>query len=360
MSPVRAAINPRRRHGGGGGGGTTYESVTNWARPAFTPTRSVPFTDRTSLSNAISGMQAGDYIYYAGTGVLTLSSSSGDAFTISGKNPSGKVVIDFGTRASVYGAPTTPNYVEFQCSATSNLDALYIINCSNLTIYGGSMTTMNSAGSGIYVVGPCTNLVMWDWYCYNLGGHGIFAAPSSTGAINNCSFRGEAVNWGQNLNLDPHAEKGTGLHGGLLADITNGGGFQNTVFAIYAHDSNAGNGIELGQSGGGPISGNTIYCKAVNLSKQATSQVAANTIALWGTINIGVTAGWLEGDNLQGRVVDGEGLNSAALVNAGKFTVSHGRHSNTNQNPHLSTTESGVAATQPYDDRWGITYNDCT
>jgi hypothetical protein len=52
-----------------GGVGTGFESVTLGLVPSFTPVRTVNFTTKAQLDAAIAGMQAGDLIQYAGTGV---------------------------------------------------------------------------------------------------------------------------------------------------------------------------------------------------------------------------------------------------------------------------------------------------
>ncbi len=51
----------------------SYASLTSWARPAFTPTRTVNFTTSGGLASALSGMADGDLIRYTGTGTISIS-----------------------------------------------------------------------------------------------------------------------------------------------------------------------------------------------------------------------------------------------------------------------------------------------
>lgn len=340
------------------GAAVTFVSVTNWSRPSFTQTRTVTFTSLAGLNTAMTNLTDGDLIQYAGTGVLTISSSSSNAFSISGKKPATKVVIDFGTRASIWDSShVSGNYVEFNCTSTSNLHGLFLFNNSNLTLYGGSFTT--SGGTGIYTIstsGGLSNVTHWDFYCHDTHQHGLFVAPgSSSVSITNCSFRGECTTWGGNVaspSWDSHSEKGTGIHACLVSDVGSSGAFTGNTVVIYGHDCACGNGMEIGQSGGGPISSNTFYCKAVNLTKVSVSQVGGAVYPLWGNVSLGSnTVGWAEGINIQGPVIDVDNGALSTLTNG--LVVSHGRHTNTNQN----TAEFG---TNPFPTSFGIVYHDTT
>lgn len=320
----------------------------------------VPFTTSAGLSNALSAMQPGDYIFYNGGGVLTI---TGEYTGFANRNPSGVVVIDLGLRSS-------GNYVKFSYTGTLNLPAVWLHDSSNLRLYGGELTTNGVGGTALQLQAVLRNVLWWDFVSHDNGGAGAGLAPITPGGIasiiDSCWIRGEVYNWGGNLNWDPHAEAGTGIHGVNLADVRdnagNCGSFTNNTIAFFAHDGPTGAACEFGNpsGAGGSIANNVLYLKGVNLTKVATSQVAGNVLQLWGAMPFTNTiVPWVEGINIQGRVVDGEGLSGATYVNGGKVTIQHGRHSNSNQNTHLGSTEPGVSAVQPYDDRWGITFQDC-
>ncbi|MDX6480013.1 MAG: hypothetical protein QOG85_523 [Gaiellaceae bacterium] len=344
----------------------TFASVTDWERPSpATPAdaqdsgwRLVPFTDKSGLTAALNGMQAKDYIYYAGQGVLSISSPSGHGLTLA-KKPSGPVVLDFGTRQSIWNpAAESGNYVAFSSTSPSRYAGLFVHDSTNLRIYGGDYSS--TGGPGIVVEGGTTDNVFWDFYVHDTHWDGIDLFPLTVGgdAITGNSFRGEITRWGGNVSSpswDPHAEQGTGIHGAQVADVSSGGPFTGNTLALYVHDGMTGAGIQFGQpTGGGAITGNTIYVKAVNLTKASTSQVAGNALQFWGNHDLtGTVIGWAEGTNLQGRVVDANGM-SGLLYITGLVTVLHGRHTNTNLNPSYPASNR----TNPYDPTHGILFTD--
>ena len=343
----------------------SFLSLTSWARPTSLATTSAslqkPFTTKAGLDTAIANATGGEYIYYAGTSgtPLTISSSSGNAYTIANKNPSTPISIDFGCSHNIWDASKiTSNYVNFNCTSTSSFHGLYVHDCSNLRIYGGDM--QSSGGSGYVVTGGTDSCYFWDFYSHDLHKQGFFALTDVAGGgtsknVTNNNVRGECTAWGGNISSpswDPHNEKGTGIHGAMLADVTNGGALTGNTFAFYVHNCPCGNGVELGQQGGGPVTGNVLYIRAEHLSKVATSQTAANALIMWGTDQLSnTTVGWVEGTDLQGAVIWSGDYLAATPIGV---TVNHGRHTNVNQNTN------GTSGTVPYDSSHGIVLNDCT
>lgn len=361
---MRASALSKRRVGGGGGGGgaVSFVGLTSWTRPtslAATPlSQRKPFVNLTEMNNAIAGAAPGDYIYYNGSGVLPIQASGSNAYELKNRKPSAPFTLDLGTRRSQWGVPTTPNYVEFKCTASSNLHAFYIHDCSNIVIYGGSFTTNGTAGRGIWLIGGNTNITMWDFYSFNCGGDGIgmmnsIASGSSSGSIVNCNLRGECTGWGKNLALDPHNEKGTGLHGCQYADAATSGLMDRNTLALYAHDANNGVGINCGgqNPSAGNITNNVFYVLTENLTFAAQQQTAGNSIQFWGyrplTTN---TVGYAEGRNQTGAVVWAGGITSDSFTTG--LQVLHGRHTNTN------TNHNGTSGSVPFDPNHGIVYND--
>lgn len=340
--------------------GHTYASVTSYAspanRPAFTPTRTVNFTNAAGLNAALSGMQPGDRIKNVNTtGGFAI---SGEYTGFALHTPSSLVEIDLGVDA---------NRVRFTgVTAGTNLPAVWMYGLKNLRLFGGDISNAGNAGilvNGSRAGGTATdNVTWWNFYIHDTGGTSLSLFPTNpdgggtaaNNTISNCDFEGEVTAWGQDITWDPHAEKHTGLHGCNVADVNGAGNFNNNRVALYAHDAASGAGLEQGQDSGGSISGNTYYLKVTNLTYDATSQVASNGINLWGNVTpSSITVGYIECSNLRGRAIDAEGGLSTSFAGV---TVTYGSQVNCCQNPNLASTEPGISATQPWEDRVGIVY----
>lgn len=417
---MRAALARRRVSGGGGGGGgggTDFTSLTNWSRPtslATTPTANrKPFTTSAGLTSALNGMVAGDYIYYAGTSgsPLVISSSSSVPFPMTGHNPSANVTIDFGTVSTTQIDAWSPgassasagNYVKFAYTGTSNItNAMTLMNCSNLTIYGGYFTTQTSTtvgGVGCINEAPLSNINWYDAYVSNVGLSGFaFRGQNSSGAasvITNCLYRVEVNRWSMRPDADTHPDKGTGNHACIVHGTT--GQINDTTFAIYGHDPllpgeivningvnvtypEGGGGcvIEPGNDTGGPLNNYTIYAKGTNLLMKPTGaggnpgssgsgQTAGNIVNLWGSIPLdGCVVNWAEGSNCTGAVVHGT-VTGGYYPGSPPITVNHGRGVSMNQfTGGGNTTEkyvgigagTGSGGTATSDK--GIVFHDCT
>lgn len=368
MNPItrlHSASHRPQPGGGGGGGGGTFFTASNFTRPtslATTPaSQRKPFTTRAEMDALIAGAQVGDYIYYAGSGILVISSSSNNGYEMKNRKPAGAGwTLDLGTRKCAWD-PTleSTNYVQFKYTGSSNLHAFYIHDCSNLKIYGGDFTTNQTGGRGIWIIGGNTGITMYDFYSHDLGADGIgmmnsIPSGGASGSILNCDVRGECASWGHNLALDPHNEKGTGLHGCQYADAATAGTMDSNRLILYAHDANNGVGINCGgqNPSAGPITNNEFYVLTENLTFAAQQQTAGNTIQFWGykplTTNV---VHWAEGRNQKGAVVWAGGISSTSYVNGLRVLV--GRHTNTNQNTN------GTSGSVPFDVSHGaISYVD--
>jgi hypothetical protein len=319
----------------------SYASAIAYAgtRPAFTMLREVDVASQAELQSAITNIRSGDLVK-ATTGF----SVSGE-FKIS-VNPSGPAEIDLGTGSSA---------VKFSYSGTSDLPSVWIVNSSNLRIFGGEIhgPPPGQVGNGGVMVYHATNILWWHFHIHDVAGIGLSLYPVS-GAITGCDFEGEVDHWGENTSYDPHAEKGTGVHGANVSDV-GGGIYTNNRLALYAHDGPAGAAIQIGNpDGSGQISGNTIILKAINLTMHATSQVAGNALQEWGGVPMQINVPYLEAANLQGRAVDANGVYTGVAQTG--VVVGYGRATNTNLNTSLSTAESSVSPTTPWDPRHATTY----
>lgn len=370
----------------------TFVSSTDWARPSpSTPSAAqnagwhlVPFTDKASLDSAISGMQPNDYIYYNGTGVLTISSSSGGFVdSIVGHNPSGRVVIDFGTSHSVWDSSTvSANYVKFAYTGTGNSNALWLSNDSNLTIFGGDFT--DSGGAGVLFNAPISNVTWEDGYLHAIAGSGIAVrGNTSAGAaseVTNLTIRAEVAGFALNPVYDTHPDVGTGNHALILHGSN--GSIDNSTFAIDGHDpippggrsltgvvypeGTGGACIEQGNDVSANYSNDTLYAGCANLLMEpgngsnpgdtGTVQTGGNLFNIWGSdkLNGNVLYGW--GTNLSGAMFHTD--NGNWFPGSPPLIYAIGRASNTNQYTGGGNIAQPYPTTNPAGTSLGIVYQD--
>lgn len=358
-----------------------FVAATDWARPSFTPVRTVNFTTKAQLDAAIADLTAGDYIHYTGTGVLRITAASA-AYIIQNKNPASTVVIDFGTSHSIWDPSSiSGNYVAFSDTAGTQTSALVVKNCSKLRIYGGDITCTH--GYGIEIDGPCSNLLMWDQYVHHVGGSGLWVRDYVSGVVTyvrDSDFRMEVNRFCLDPSKDSHGDKGTGHHGMLLHGNT--GETSGNTFTCYAHDpltpgetsfgtvwpeGSGGSAVEAGHNAGNGYQDNTYYVLGENLlmepdgtnpGSNGVKQAGGNVLQFWGGDPLdNNVVGWVEGRNCTGGVV--HCASGGAWDNASPaITVDHGRHSNVNQ--YTGNSSQSGANGVPYNLAHGIVYNDCT
>lgn len=367
---------------------TTFEQATFVPRPtslAATPqSHRKPFSTLAELKARLTAAAAGDYIYYAGTGVLRITSANSTPFRFAHFNPSAPVTIDLGTAASIWEpGRVSGNYVELAYTGTGQWDACVVSDSSNLTVYGGSLTTGAWGGGGLRVFGRSDKITWYDGYVHHVGGSGVGIQPidGGTGAsssIQNLDLRFEVNRPCLNPAWDPHADKGTGSHGCIIHG--NSGQFDNSRVVIYAHDplkpgetsagktwpeGAGGSGIEIGTNAtGGPTSQNNnvyaIRCENFRMICNGTNpgstgkQTGGNAINWWGSVPLNNNKViWAEGRNLSGQVSHGTG--GGWYKGNPPILIEHCRAKNTNQAYPLNGLSS---VTDPYDRRWNIDYKD--
>lgn len=371
--------------GGGGGGGLTFLGQTDqsakprpYLKSAMNP---VPFTDKASLTNAINGMVGGDYIFYNGPSPgFTISASGADAYSILNKNPSSPVVIDFGTATTKWGT-SLGNHVTFNYTGAGKNNSLYINSCSNLKIYGGEYV-----GGGLVMQAPSHYNEMWDIAVHNIGGTGLhFRGNTSGGAsseADHCFFRMEVFRMCLNPQVtDPHADKGTGIHGFLFHDTSGGNVHDNTVIVdgynplqpgevspydglVYPEGA-MGSICEIG-SPGASENNNTFYLRgtnchmipnATNPGSSGSGQTGGNVINAWGNVKFnGMVVAWLEGNDMTGQLLSAAG--GSYWPGSPAATILHGRWHNINQStaggnapePYATVTKTGATLGFIYQD----------
>jgi hypothetical protein len=312
-------------------GGQNYRNAISYTRkpPAFAPTRTISVSNALELQAAISSLQPGDLVKARGR------------FTVNGTTVI-KARLSSPAELDLSG-------VRFVYSGGANEPALYLKNAQNLYIYGGDLSTAGTGGTCLTDHGS-QHVLWWGFYVHNCGGSGFAAltAPGS-GPVDHDDFAGTITKVGQSLAWDPHAEKGTGVHGAILWDANTSYGFTNNRFAFYAHDIPTGACIELGNDQpSSRAGGNVLYERCLNETEVARQQTGGNGLQLWGATNtLGLDVKYLEVDNAQGRALDTQGLNPGDSL-AG-VTVEYGRALRTNLNPRY-------AGQSPWDSYGGVAY----
>ena len=304
---------------------TSYDAATSYSAPAFTATRTIDVSSQSAFMTAWNNIQPGDLIKVHGV------TFSGE-ISLLGKNLTSDAEIDFDSATKFLG-PTSNQY-----------PAVWISNDSHIRFFGGDIT---SIGTGIYL-SQGSYILWYGFNTHNTGGGGMFLTGAYTSAIDHADIKGEVSNWSLDNSLDPHSEKGTGLHGINVADSKYG--VRDSRIAIYAHDGPGGAGMEIGGSGSSDGAwNNTIYMHCVNLTMHAISQVAGNCVQVWGDNVLNNNFKYIEAENLQGRPYDANGLYSGQSLSSN--TVVYGLASNTNLNTSLSSTESSIPANMHWDTR---------
>jgi hypothetical protein len=148
--------------------------------------------------------------------------------------------------------------------------------------------------------------VLDGWTTDGTASNGIDAFPTNANIENNY-IRATLNNFCLNLALDPHAEKGTGLHGMNMADCAAPFYARNNVVVLITTGSkNGGSLLEYGQPGGqwAPYApyGNKVWLQAANLLFDAQSQTGGNCLNLWGSI-AGIDVLWIGATGLHGHAV---------------------------------------------------------
>jgi hypothetical protein len=262
----------------------------------------------------------------------------GDQLNVAPMTLTGEVTLrnDLDGPAEIHFAPG----VRFTGSSAQGFYALWFTGVRNLRLFGGDVT---NPGGGCVREDDSTNLLWWGFVLHDCGGTGLLATTVSKDA-SGLDFDGEITNCGLDRSLDPHAEKGTGLHAAYL-----GGTYRNPnlttsgKFSLYVHDQSTGAAIQAGSS----LVDTDLWLKAVNVTFDAQQQAAGSGIQFWGGDLENIVVRHATGQNLAGRMIETSGMYDCCNSN---ITVEYARASDTMDNPRLtgSTYDANPAVT--YDD----------
>ena len=303
-------------------------------RPPFTPKRTIGVSTATQLENALDNLQPGDLV--RATANFTVSGST----TISRRRSSWAVV------------DLTGHSVKFDYTGGQNEPAVWLNNPSHIRIYGGDASTSDTGGTCILAHGS-QDVVWWGFTAHDCGADGVLLSGRNLGPTENDDFQGTIWKVGQNLDWDPHTEKGTGEHcAGEFADNGGGHAFTNNRMAFYCRDVPTGAAFAFGVSAPAVMTGNVLYLKAVNLTDVAKYQTGGNGVELWGhTDKMGLDVKYLHVSDAQGYGLFTGGVYSGQTCQG--VTVEHGTATNTNLNPRY-------ADQNPWDRRCGVAYENVT
>lgn len=359
-----------------------FLAKSSFARPAFTPTRTVRFKDKAGLDAALADLQAGDLVKYDPNffGLSNRSLNLG-AYSIRNKSLSKRTVIDFGCSNNVWDhSKITLNFVSF--SDTTN-DAMLFTDNKNLDIWGGYYHSDH--GNGFRIMGNITDCHILDQYVYSVGKSGVEVQPidSHTGdsrTIDGLVVRAEINRFCMDPSTDPHGDKGTGHHGAIHHG--NSGHLDNSNFYYYAHDSLRPGEMSFGkvwpQGGGGsacePGTDNTgsfasqnnnhyiVYGEnllmqpmhgTVKNPGSTISQTGGNIINAWGSVPMhGNVFDFIGGKRITGANFHGAGGNWHVATPAIKVLIGRGEQTN------LYVGQGNIA--ERYVSGKGVTYVDCT
>lgn len=306
----------------------SWRAVTSFPRPAFAPRRRIVVSTAGRFWRAWKHLRPGSeidvrHVVFRGEAIFR-------------KRLPGWAEVHFG-RGTV-----------FEGGSGDDLPAVWIDASQDIRFYGG--TVENPAGAAGILVYDSAYVSWWNFAIDHVGGSGLMV--QGIHSVNtHLDLKGTIAHWGGNLALDPHAEKGTGLHGALLGDANYG--VEDSRFALTLRDGPTGAGLEAGgATSTGAFRDNTLYVRCRNLTMRATEQAGGNCVQLWGENVTGNDFAYIDAEHIEGRPYDTSGMYEGQSL--ATDTVAYGRAFDTNLNPDLPQTD-GLARLVRWDPRHGPT-----
>lgn len=206
--------------------------------------------------------------------------------------------------------------VRFVGSPGRGLPAVWVRGSGGWRIWGGTITNPKGGGLLFYSLpGPVT----WTGFRVSDTANTCVSVFPVGGNIDRLVLKGITGTAKPNLSLDPHSEKGTGIHAWNIADAR-GGIVERSTFAADVVDQATGAAVEIDTSRIGPNV--TVYARARRLgfalpgtswTGDARRQGAGNVIQLWGgTLKGTLDLRYIEGDDIRGRLLNTHGVSSGA------------------------------------------------
>lgn len=269
----------------------------------------VKVASQSALLQAITATPGGELIQYTGGKDLT------GELTVQRYGPLS--VVDL-MGAKLTGTPAGSQLPNFFLKKTGGIRFI------NFEIAGGG-------GDGLRIEDAQGQLEFWGFKIHDTAAQGIHLYGVSR-PCDGVVLHGEVYDCGLDLNQDPHAEKGTGLHGfysgGSGQPVTNGD------WTLWVHDQPHGAAMQIDRTR------NTRIAElAENITFVAHQQVGGNALQLWAygetaaAWNDNITVDYVEAHNVA-RVVETNGMEVGSLANS---TVVYGRGSNVRLSPAYAT-----------------------
>lgn len=295
----------------------TWRKATNFAPPAFRPSRTIRVGTAAGFWHAWERLRPGDEILVHGV------TFRGEVKLLH-KHLGGWAEIRFDSATRFVGV-----------ASAVNLAAVWINDVSHVRLYGGDVSDSASggmAGTGV-VVYDSSYLFWWGVKIHDVGGAGMYITGIKR-ATDHVDVKADISDWGHNLEWDPHPEKGTGLQGVNIGDSHYG--VNHSRFAFRVHDSRVGSGLEMG----GAVAtdgarGNEVYVWCRNLTIVTADGQAGNCAQVWGQNVTGNTFRYILAQHLSGRPYQTSGMfaNQSLATNR----VVYGRAARTNLNRAYGT-----------------------
>ena len=291
---------------------SSWRKATNFARPAFRPSRTITVNTAAGFWHAWNRLRPRDEILVHGV------TFRGEVKLLH-KQLAGWAEIHFDSATKFVGV-----------ASAVNLAAVWINDVSHVRFYGGDVSDSASggmAGAGV-VVYDSSYLSWWGVKIHDVGGSGMYLTGIKR-ASDHLDVKADVSDWGHNLKWDTHPEKGTGLHGVNIGDSHYG--VNQSRFAFHVHDSPVGSGLEMG----GAVAtdgarGNEVYVWCRNLTIVTPDGQAGNCAQLWGQNVTGNIFRFVLAQHLSGRPYQTSGM--FANQSLATDRVVYGRASRTNLN----------------------------
>lgn len=193
----------------------------------------------------------------------------------------------------------------------------------------------NRGGNGIHSQGATHHCVFDGAMAQDMGadGYALFGGAYGPGHDNFMRLRAKNIAL-ESAKFDPHAEKGTGLHGMNFQD-SNKNPWYNNIIAIHCSDCPGAGGsvLECGvASGGAQPYGNTYYVKGERMLFFAKSQSGGMGINMWGGPQHDNTFAIIEVEDVAGYAMN-MGAQGGQLTNV---KVLKGKATNACRNPRYA------------------------
>lgn len=215
-------------------------------------------------------------------------------------------------------------------AAGSQLPAVWVNGIQNVYFFGGDIT--GAGNQGIRFDADKATTLWWGWSVHNTAGSCVYINGGN--GITGLDLRGSVSDCGYDLSLDPHAEKGSGMHG---VNIGGGSGpVTNSKLAFTITNQPYGACIQI--SG---LQNSTLWEDANGCTFVATQQTGGNAIQFWGSGVVNLDVPYFKANNLGGPGETsghgGQAVNCALGSDSSGIVFDYARATNVTGSPVYGT-----------------------